>query len=411
MLETIREFALDRLRSSGDEAETRRRHAEYVVDFAESAAPQLTEPRQAEWLRRLEMEHDNIRAALQWSIDTGTIEIGLRIGGSIWRFWRVRSHVAEGRRWLADLLSRSDGIDGATRAQALQGAGALAAAQGDYAEGIERHIEALNIWHALQDRRGESDALNFLGIIAQAQVDYETAAEYFNQSLAIQRELGDQRSLSSILNNLGAVAHDSGDFDRATGLYEEALAIRRKIGDRPGEAIPLLNLGNLAVQRGDYAAAIPLFAESLALAREVQDEASIAVTLDWMGKVAYDQGDYARALALYQESLRLHRALKDKGNTASCLEGLAAVLIAMGRSETAARAFGASDALRESIGAPVPPSERDDYDAAIAALKQALSPETLAWEWGQGRGMTLEQIAADIGQSVENRSDWPASSG
>jgi predicted ATPase/DNA-binding XRE family transcriptional regulator len=382
MLETIREYAAERLAASGEEDALRRAHAACYLSLAEHAEHELTGPDQAAWLARLEDEHDNLRAALRWAQEevlrdtlaaaAERAALGLRLAGALWRFWLVHGHLSEGRGWLARFLaltadgeargaSSADPALAAARAKALDGAAGLAYSQGDY---------------------------------TRAWVLYEDA-------LAVQRLRGDGPAIARTLGNLGNVAIDQGDYARATGLNEESLALCRALGDKQGITFALTALGAVAHYQGDYARATALYDQSLALRRELGNPWGIAVSLTNLAEVARAVGEGARAEALYAESLGLLGAVRDTSGVPVCLEGLAAIAAAGGQAERAALLFGAAAALRLAIGAPLPPSERAGHERAVAAARAALGPAAFAAAWARGQAMTVEEAraAAVVGRS------------
>jgi predicted ATPase len=352
MLVTIHQYAAERLEESGEAEALRRRHAEYFLALAEEAEPELTGPEQAAWLERLEEEHDNLRAALRWAEESGEAETGLRLGGALWRFWDVRGHYSEGRERLAALLALS-GASGrmAARAKALNGAGNLAWSQSDYAAARSLHEEGLTIRRELGDKRDIALSLNSLGIVARRQGDYAAARSLLEKSLAIERELGNKRGIAMSLNNLGLVAASQDDYAAARSFYEESLTIRRELGDKQGIAN---SLGNL-------------------------------------GEVARDQGDYTAARSLHEESLAICRELGDKLGIAYLLEGFVALAAAQGQPGRALRLAGAAAALREAIGAPLPPTYQAEFERHLETARQALGEEASATALAAGWAMTMEQ--------------------
>ena len=250
MLETIREFALDAVVVSGEEAEVRRRHANQFLALAEQAEPELLGPRQAEWLERLEREHGNLRAALEWSVKRGDAILALHLSAALWRFWYTRGHLTEGRGWLLQVLASSF-EESAVRAQVLNGAGVLAQTQGDSAAASTHYEESLAIFRKLADKPGIAACLNNLGLIANDQGDYARAKALYEESLAISRELGNKSATAHLLNNLALMAQRRGDYPEARSLFEESLVIKRPLGDECGIAASLLNLGNVSRDEGD----------------------------------------------------------------------------------------------------------------------------------------------------------------
>jgi predicted ATPase/class 3 adenylate cyclase len=366
LLETVRQYARERLLESGGGEALWERHRDYFLALAEEAAPKLDGPEQTERLRRLEEEHENLRAGLEWSLVEAGSGGGLRLCGALQRFWWTRGHLTEGREWCARALGKA-GVEERTpeRAKALNAAGVLAYYQGDYPAARGRHEE----------------------------------------SLAIKRELGDRSGVAASLLNLGNVAHGQGDFASARALLEESLAIRRELGDRRGIAWSLNNLGNVTLDQGDFASARTLFEECLPISRELGDRGNIAISLGNLGEVTHGQGDYPAALALYKESLAIRRELGDQWGVAWSLEGLAAVVAALGGSLPAARIWGAADRLRGEIGSPLPPTERPRYDRCVAMARGTLGDD-VAFDrtWQEGRALMLEQaVELALEETVEQR--------
>jgi predicted ATPase/DNA-binding winged helix-turn-helix (wHTH) protein len=353
LLETVRQYARDRLEDSGGSAAVRVRHRDYYLALAEEADPKLRGAEQAEWLRRLEEEHENLRAGLAWSLDEAESKGGLRLCGALQRFWWTRGHFTEGRQWCTRVLGKA-GAEERTRERA--------------------------------------NALNAAGVLAFYQGDYPAARALDEESLAIRRELGDRRGISDSLNNLGTVAVEQGDHPTARALFEECLAIQRELGDRFGITVSLNNLGYVVLNQGDYPAARALHEESLAIGRELGNPHSISMALSNVGHVALDQGDYPAARALHEESLVIRRELGDRIGILYALEGLAAVVASLRDSLRAARIWGATERLRAEIGTPRPQNEISDHDRYVAAARIA-SGDDAAFDsaWQEGRGLTLDQ--------------------
>jgi predicted ATPase/class 3 adenylate cyclase len=422
LLETVRQYARDRLLEAGEAAAVRTRHLEFFLNWAE----------QGPGHERLEAEHDNLRAALGWSGAQGQGEAGLRLGGALWGFWEMRGYWREAREYVAGLLALP-GAEARTaaRALALQRGGWLAWRQGDYGTARALLEESLAISREHGDKRDIAKSLTGLGNVAHDQGDYGTAQALLEESLTIFREIGDKWSIARSLASLGRVAGDQGDYGTARALIEESLAIFRESGDKAGISWSLLGLGSVALSQGDSGAARvlleeslaifrerghklgiawsltilgnvarnegdagaarALFEESLAIFREVWDKQGIAKSLCGLGIVVRDQGDLGAARVLIEESLVIFRELGDKEGIAYNLEGLAAVAVAQAQSERAACLFGAAEALREAMGAPLPPAHRAAHDRSVAAVRAALREEAFTAAWAAGRAMPLAQ--------------------
>jgi predicted ATPase len=407
MLETIREYAWERL-VAGQEVETlRREHANFFLRLAEEAEPQIVGPAQTSWLACVEGELDNLRAALRWAVDSGEAVIGLRLAGALWRFWYARGHLTEGRGWLVDLLAlaesdcaaRSANAHGRSIANALTWAAALAADQGDYGQAARLAEQGRILSRECAYTWGVALSLNVLGNVAHFQGDYSRAVALYEEGNALFRELDDRWGIGLSLNNRGSVARTLGDNGRAATVYEESLAIERELGDLWSIAIVLDNLGEVVQEQGDQGRAQTLHEESLALRRELGDIWGIAESLRALGVVAREQDNCERAASLYEESLTLYRKVGDKWRSAVCLEGLAGIAHTQGQMEQAARLFGAASALRDRIGHPLSPADRPAYDRDVAAVRKTLGDEAFAAAWAAGRLTPLDRTASETVRS------------
>jgi predicted ATPase/class 3 adenylate cyclase len=362
MLETIREYALEQLKASGELEAVQGRLADALVALVEQAEPELTGPEQVTWLDRLEAEHDNLRAALQWCAEAGELELSLRLCGALWRFWSTRGYLGEGLRWLDGALARTTPHT-PVLAKALNGAANLAREQGDYDAAKRRHEQSLAVSSEHGDRRGIAEALNNLGLIALYQGHHAAAQQHCEEGLAIFRAIGDQGGIAGALNNLGNLARERGDADRAAALHKESLALRRGLGDRRGSALSLNNLANVVLNQGDYSQAAALHGESLALRRELGDRAGIATSLNNLGNVARARGDYRAARAYCEESLAVRRELGDKRRVAAALNNLGILERDHGDRERAAALLRESFSLRRELG------DRQGMHAALDNLR------------------------------------------
>jgi predicted ATPase/DNA-binding CsgD family transcriptional regulator len=395
MLEMVRTYALERLVASGEAEALWQRHADYFVTLAEQAEPELRGPNQVAWLERLEREHDNLRAALRWCLESGAAESGLRLGGALWRFWYVRGHFAEGSEWLARLLAVSDGsAPTVARAKALNGVGNLAWNQNEYDTAEACHTESLTIRRALGDEPGIAASLNNLGLVARHRAEYARAQCLFEDALARSRTLGDWALQALHLNNLANVLHDQGDDAAAPVLQEESLAIYTRLGSDWGIAMALCDLAQVVQAQGDVARAQVLCEQSLAIRGRIGDRRGLAQARAALGQLADDQEDYPAARAHFAESLALAREVGDRLGLAHGLEGLAAVDVSQGHAESALRLAGAAAALRAAIGAPCSPAEQARLDRRLGPATRAVGKERATQLWEGGRLLSPEQTTA-----------------
>jgi predicted ATPase/class 3 adenylate cyclase len=395
MLETIREYARERLEASGEGDAARRRHAQFFLALAERAEPELRGRAQGEWLARLEREHENLRAALDWcQAAEDSAEAGLRLAAALGWFWQVRGDWSEGRERLACLLALTGAAARtAARAHALEAAGLLAWRQSDLEAARALREESLAICQELGDRQGIAFSLGGLGLLVRDQGDYAAARRLFEEALAINRALGNRCEQEFDLHWLGYVAVAEGDYARAKTFFEEALATNQATGYLGGPSFRAL--GELALMQGDYAAAHQIFEEALRTAQELKYKLDIARCLKGLGDVADGQGDDETAQALYAKSLTIYGELGYKPGIAGLLQAFAARAATRGQAERAARLLGAADPLLETLGprfepALWPPSVRD-----MSAVRARLGEEASAAAWAAGRALTIEQAVAE----------------
>jgi predicted ATPase len=440
MLETIREYALGRLVTSGggEAEEVHRRHAAFFLAMAEEAEPQLAGPEQLAWLKRLETEHDNLRTALAWALerDGPDPELGLRLAVALERFWSMRGYWTEGRRWLEKALEKSRDAAAPLRGKLLW---AMGYRREDPEQAAALLRESLAIYRELRDKQGIARALSGLGNVALVQNDFEKATAYYEQSLTLFRELDDKPGISRSLYLLGNLAWYQGNHGQATTLHERSLGLARETGNRHDIASRLRALGNVTLWQRDYERTGALYEEGLALARELGDKHGIAALLNSLGEMARFQGNYEQAAALYEESLALfrelggrlqiamilhnsayvvlrqadgrqaaasfgeslvlYRDLKRKHGVIECLIGLASVAAAAaaGQPSTtrrAARLFGAADGLFEATGGGLAAADQAEYDRYLALAREQLDEVAFAAAWAEGRAMTMEQAVA-----------------
>jgi predicted ATPase len=388
MLETIREYALERLAASPEARSIRQAHAAYYLLLAEDGATQLGSSEEGEWLERFDSENDNFRAALDHLKESGRADWGLRMGVALWRYWELREHLAEGARRLADLLALPAAQPStALRARALFGAGVLTGARGEYAAAIQLLRESAAILRELGDERSFAVSVNALAVTTQKQGDLRAARALFEESLELWRKLGDTMAVSRASSNLASVVKAQGEFPAARALYEQSLEQSRAIADRPGAAVTLGNLGDLAREQGDAQAARAFYDESLAAFRALGDPWGIAGALTDLGSLAREQGDFARSHDLYGESLALFKGLGHRRGIARLLGELALSAASQGKARRALRLAGAAAALREAIGAPATGSEQARLERGLQPARASLGAEPSDAAWNEGRAM------------------------
>ena len=369
MLETIRQYAQRKLLAAGEGDLLSQRHLAYFVDLAEQAEAELRGPKSVTWLDQLEMEHSNIRAALECGQTVGYVDMEMQLAGALWRFWFQRGYLGEGQQWLERSWGHIDTTP-AIRARALAGAGFLANFRGDTARALLLCTESLRLAREIDDKwliafslclLGESYCQNkdydrantcleesltlarnngdrwlivfsLVQSVELSQQQHKTAqaAAFAEESLGLARQVGDQWLIAFSLFRLGNVAIDCRDYERAEALHEEGFTIRRELGDQLGMAYALLGLANTALAKGDRDAAWARTEERLALERELNNKLGVAHVLADLGWMAFEQDDYDQATVYFEKSLALCRELANHWCVAFQLCSLARAALARG---------------------------------------------------------------------------------
>jgi predicted ATPase/DNA-binding CsgD family transcriptional regulator len=393
LLETIRQYSQERLWEAGEVARMQERHWTWYTKLAERAEPELLSTHQAAWFKRLEREHDNLRAALGRLLERGEAEIAACIGGAIWRFWLLRGYLSEGSHWLERALAGVSGMSVA-RAKALHALGVLASHQGDYMQAKTLVEGSLETWRALGHREGTAEALYSLGLMAHNRGDYDAAITFCEGSLELFREDRNNHGMVLALTMLGLLALYQWNYERATSLCVESLSLSREREDTRGIAGALTNLGIITLEQGNDEQAKALCEESLAIRRQIGDKGGCAHTLAILGRLALKRGEDEQATRYYQESLALRQETGEKEGIAAAMEGLASVAAVRGQTKSAAHLYGAAEALRDTMGAPLPPTERVYHEHIVAAVRAELKETAFAQAWAEGRALELSQAMA-----------------
>jgi predicted ATPase len=397
MLETIREYAREKLEASDEKAATKRAHAAYCLVLAEEDATEHAGAERSEWLERFASEHDNFQAAIEWLIETGDADWGLRLGAALFRFWETREYFAEGRDTLGKLLGiPAAGAPTKARARALFSAGVLAGEQRDYIPASALIHESLDIARTLEDKQAVAVALNALAVFARDQGNTALAHSLFEENLLLWREIGDQMAIARSLSNLANVVKLQKDYPRARSLYAECLGIFQTLGDHSCVAWSLNYQGDVARDQGESSAARTLYEQALSNFREVGDRWGIAGTLADLGTLAREHGDSGRAHSLYRESLRIFQELNHKRGIARLLECLACSEAVQLHVERSLRLAGAAAALRLNIGAPLTPAEQVKLEAILSPARQILSNPEGAAAWLEGWDMPVEKAIEQV---------------
>jgi tetratricopeptide (TPR) repeat protein len=390
MLETIREFALEKLEESGEAEDIRRAHADHFKRLAEEAEPHLIGQHQKEWLDRLEEEHDNVRTTLGWYLATDP-HAAMQSGNAIWRFWDTRGHVTEGRDWMERILE-SNTERSLERMRATQAAALLCEVQEDYESSITHAKESLALARSFGDHVGAAVALISLGWVGLQKGDVGYASPLIEQALSLAEECQDNHLLVRALNNLAAARSEQGRVDQATALWRRSAKIAQASFDRRGEMMALVSLGEAAAVAGELDKATPDLLRALMLAEQVNDPLYEAGALINLGILDLLTGHMKEASDRFHRALTAAAALRSTYLVVACLDGIAAATINKDRRQ-AARLFALGDALRGRAGTQRSLAEQTVYRPYLDAVKE-LSPESIEELSRAADGATLEDAIA-----------------
>ncbi|HEX6508257.1 MAG TPA: tetratricopeptide repeat protein [Chloroflexota bacterium] len=466
MLETVRQYGLQQLELVGETAALRDRHLTWCVTLTERASSALLSREQIAWLTRLDREHDNLRAAMQWALDRGLSALGLRVAAGLWQFWRNRGHLSDGRRWLSAFLSQApddengDATSRAVRADALEGAAWLAEDEHEFAQASTLFAQSSALLRELGRDEHMTDLLINQALEARAGGDYARATALLEESLARHCALGHRDNimgggLGLSLIQLALVLRERGEYARATALCEECLSLHRELRDREGVASTLLALGDIARDLGDAAQMHAYCQESLAIFREFGLKWAIGFSLNNLALAAYLEGDLVQAelrveeseatfrnlqagpsvaevlitvglikgaqgavsvaRAALSEALELAWAEGPRFLVAAALEEFAMLATQQGDTQPAIYLLSAAAKLRRTLGVPVRPVDQPRIDGALATARMALGPAKFADAWERGQAWPLERIvkqewAIDVGQNQQDNTYYLLSS-
>jgi predicted ATPase len=394
MLETIRRYAAEKLLESSDASEVFARHRDWYLQLAEHGRQELSGPRGNDWLRQLESEHDNLRAALQWSLrESGNLDASLRLAYALGQFWTARGHPSEGRVWAEEAAAVNESSP-LLRANELYWLGSIALAEGNLDRANALLENGLSLKETLGAEQGSALGSQVLGLVAERLGEFERAEALHEQSLTIARDLGDQAGIARALFGMGSTAAKSGDFGRALVLFEVCLEILRQREDERGVALVRYMLGDTARRQGDSNRAVTVLREARTAAGELGLRGLEALSLRRQGAVAADRGERDVATAHYREALVISRDAGDTIGTVAAIEGLACVAAAGGNTTRALKLAGAATGLRGTDAAPSSAEERLVLDKILASARADLGSGVANLTVASGRSLAPEEAVA-----------------
>jgi len=398
MLEPIRQYAREKLDEGGEANEVRGQHAAFFLTLAQEA--ELDGPEQRLWVERLEVEHDNLREALSWTLEWGEANLGLRFGGAIWRFWYNRGYLSEGIRWMGRVLEGSEPTASPVRVKALEGMGWLTQMQADFGRAEATYEEMLELSRELGDKGSVATALNSLGTMAVQQGDHDRARALLQENMEVLRELEEEGNPATTLkrfhalNLLGYLAiYEQDDYAEGTALWEESLELARGIGDPNHVGVMLSNLGHPALLQGDFERARELSEEALAFAQKLGTsgvEFALTAYIN-LGLALLGLGEHERAATLFGEALMMSQNMGRKPQAIESLEGMASLAGILGEDTRATHLWGAAEAARGVSGIALSEGERALHEPHLNSARSRLGEKGWEQAMGEGRAMSLDR--------------------
>jgi predicted ATPase len=407
--ETIRQYASEKLLEAGESQGAHARHIDYFLKFAEASEPLLDGPQELEWLSRLEMDYENLRAALEWAMKNDII-IALRLGTALPPFWNRHGYVIEGHRMLSEAVARAKALPPAQGnaaaertailVRALNAIGLLGFSKGDFLGAVQVFEEVVALARQIGEKRSLSQALSYL-VNASVYLGFgERGYSLAEEALQLARELGDKSLLGmALINMAGTVAMEKGNSRTAQAYGEEGLQLLKEQGNQWAIAYALLGMGRFAARLGNYAEARARFEDCLPLYAKLNDRHRTIMVQSEAAHLERRQGHIAQAKPLYRETILEWQNLGHRAAIAHELECLAMIAKAQEEEQRAARLFGAAEALRDNINIPMTPLERVEYEREVNDLHTNMEEATFAKSWAEGRTMSMEQA---IALAIEN---------
>jgi predicted ATPase/serine/threonine protein kinase len=391
MLETVREFAREKLRISGEENEFRDRHLEWAIDFAEAPELDPTTPRRATWVDRVNLDVENVRSALRWSAGRSS-EGQLRLCVAMAPYWDKRTYWKEGREWLTRAVTATDGAVSTIRAEAFGWLGVVERQLSLFDE-AKVHLEAgIELFRALGDLAGVGRELHALGDLLAQTGDLDSAADAQEECLAISRALGDDRAVANALSGVGLVAFYRADLSRSRAVYEECVDIYRRFGDLENVGTMLFNLSDIAHELGNVELSRTYLHESLEIAEKQNMGILAASSALSLANLAAEGGDFERASPLFAKAIRAIHKMGNRWLMAHCVESIAEFNTIRGAHERALQLYAASRAIREAIHTPLSPTVQAKLDERSELSRIAVGDVLADRAMREGQAMTDDEI-------------------
>jgi predicted ATPase/DNA-binding CsgD family transcriptional regulator len=436
LFQTIQEFGASLLEEAGEGPAARRAQAEWVVELVERAEPELTGPDQVAWFDRLELEHDNIRAALAFAVNEPDSGIGQRLGAKLWRFWWLRGHLTEGRRWLTQILALPNGEMTLDRASCLRSLATLSDDQGEYDvaaplyetalaaarelgdrrleadvlsslannqhdrgiydEAIRLHTEALRLYEELGHQRGIAGCYHNLATVDYLRGNYEAAEAGYTRAMELLEEIGDTRGRMMMLANLGAVAFALGEYERSREIQQQSLDAMREAGDEFGQANSLANLSDVYIELGDLEMATELGLQALEIAERLGIRRTAGFVRESLARIQREKGDYVAATDYLVIAIADLWSCGDQATTVEMLASATDIAHQLGDSAMAIRLIAAAQTLLQNVRIDRPQKSIDDYERILAEVREGTEREVFAAAWAAGEATPTDEIVREV---------------
>jgi predicted ATPase/DNA-binding SARP family transcriptional activator len=394
MLDTVHAYAQKLLAESGEEDAWRGRHAKHLVAWAEDGEQYYCTHEQDFWFQRLEREHENVRVALRWVLDHREASIAVRLGAALWPFWYLSGYLVQARPWLERILGTKGRAPRIARAKALIGASWMASGAAEHARAVEYAKKGAELYHAAGDLSGQIRALETLGFVRLEAGEVERAQSAFEECLTKSQALGDERRQSIALDALGQVALARGDDLSAESLFRRSVSLARRIGHPIAVGQGLWCLGDVARRSGALDRATNFYEDALTIYREAGQKINIAWTLSCLGRALVESGRIRTARESYGEALRLFQELGYARGMAHTLSGFAAIALAQGDTEGAAKLLGGTESLLECADDHFSPYDAAAFAALQFATQERLRKPKFNARWAEGRQLDANKLVA-----------------
>jgi predicted ATPase/DNA-binding NarL/FixJ family response regulator len=391
MLRTIQDFALDLLSQTDELPQARQRHAEVYRDLVLRAEPELVGPQRGEWVKRLDGELDNLRAALTWALEQESPEMAYQLGGVLWRIWAARGYISEGNRWLSRILVLPGEVSAQLRANVLNGAGGLVSYLGDYPTAQKYYTECLELRTQINDRSGMSATHHNMGHLAINQINYASALPHFQACLELDREMGYEPGIASDLLSISLILSLQLEFSDAEEHARQGLALAQKNGEAWFIGLAHTMLGDITYGQGKYESARQHFKTSQKIFTDIGDLFHLTGSILGLGLIELHLGNFSQSEPYLYDYLKRKQEIGDSLGVANALEALAYLASARGQMTKTARLWGAAESIRNAIGSPQSAFDRLDSDKYITTARAQLREKNFQAEKEAGAALSLEQ--------------------